>query len=185
MNFWHQIDEILELHPLSLLEIGKGGGVVSDHLKKSGVNITTLDNDAGTNPDIVGSIMRLPLKDKEFDMVLAAEVLEHVPYDEVPEALKELRRVAKKWVTVTLPYRGTRITISFKIPIIPYLSVFIPIPYFWRPHLLSASGHHWEVGKNGFSRARIRKMFQKEGLTVVKEKIFSDDYDHIFYILKV
>ena len=75
MNFWHQIDEILELHPLSLLEIGKGGGVVSDHLKKSGVNITTLDNDAGTNPDIVGSIMRLPLKDKEFDMVLAAEVL--------------------------------------------------------------------------------------------------------------
>jgi len=185
MNFWHQIDEVLELRPETLLEVGKGGGVVSDHLKKSGICVTTIDVDAGTHPDVVGSVLSLPFKDREFDIVLMAEVLEHLPFNEIPEALRELHRVTKRGIVVTLPYRGSRAFFSLKIPLFSPVRLFIPIPYFWRSHLLSASGHHWEVGKKGFSRARIRKMFQKEGLTVVKEKIFSDDYDHIFYILKV
>jgi len=46
----------------------------------------------------------LPYKDNEFDVVLCTETLEHIP--DLPKALSELIRVAKKAVVITVPHES-------------------------------------------------------------------------------
>jgi SAM-dependent methyltransferase len=50
---------------------------------------------------MVADITRLPFEDQSFDLVVCSEVLEHVPDD--TQALKELLRVAKSKVLITVP----------------------------------------------------------------------------------
>ena len=46
----------------------------------------------------VGEVTKLPLKDNSFDLVYTYQVLQHVPPEEMKQALIELQRVAKKEV---------------------------------------------------------------------------------------
>ncbi len=51
------------------------------------------------------SIESLPFSDNSFDMVVCAEVLEHLPGSVLEKGVKELARVARHWVFVSVPYR--------------------------------------------------------------------------------
>jgi SAM-dependent methyltransferase len=52
-------------------------------------------------PGVVGDGTRLPFRDDSFDLVLATETLEHVLA--VETFVDELRRVARRWIVVTVP----------------------------------------------------------------------------------
>jgi hypothetical protein len=45
----------------------------------------------------------LPFPDRAFDLVLATEILEHIPGELYSEVLNELERVADKYLLVTVP----------------------------------------------------------------------------------
>jgi SAM-dependent methyltransferase len=45
----------------------------------------------------------LPLGDGAFDVALCAQVLEHLPWADVPRALRELARVSRTGVVLTVP----------------------------------------------------------------------------------
>jgi SAM-dependent methyltransferase len=49
---------------------------------------------------------RLPVKDGGYELVSALETLEHLPPEDVPAALRELRRVTKGYVIATIPSFG-------------------------------------------------------------------------------
>ena len=102
-SYWHQINEIVSLNPESVLEIGKGSGLVSNYLKRRGVNIRTLDIDKGLNPDAVGSVLSIPFKKNAFEVVSCYEVLEHLPYKNFEKALQEIFRVCEKYAVLSLP----------------------------------------------------------------------------------
>ncbi len=53
-------------------------------------------------PGAFGDIAALPFPDRSFDLVLAIEVLEHVPRPE--EAMRELARVARRDVVLSVPW---------------------------------------------------------------------------------
>ncbi len=54
-----------------------------------------------------GDILKgLPFEDGEFDIVTAFEILEHLPPEEVPSAIRELRRICKGWLFATIPSFG-------------------------------------------------------------------------------
>jgi glycosyltransferase involved in cell wall biosynthesis/SAM-dependent methyltransferase len=102
--------DILELLPHDItrvLDVGCGDGYIANalpaHLQVVGLEISNealrhLKRDA-----IIGSITALPFPDKSFDMVMANDVLEHIPPDAYQGALKELARVAAKYLMVTVP----------------------------------------------------------------------------------
>lgn len=50
-----------------------------------------------------GDIRKLPLQDATVDCVLIPDCLEHIPFEDVPQALAEVLRVARKKVLITLP----------------------------------------------------------------------------------
>ncbi len=186
MNFWHQVDEVMALKPQRVLEVGAGGGIVRDRLRGVGCEVITVDTDPAVESDVVASIEKLPFPDKSFDVVLAAEVLEHVPFERVPEALRELKRVARHAVVVTLPHAGSAFIFHIKIPLIGDGTFFLKVPFFWKQHANKygdARGHYWELGKRGYSRARMRTLFNQAGLQVVKERIYPDDIIRICFVL--
>lgn len=54
---------------------------------------------------VKGSAAELNFPDQDFDVVLCAEVLEHIPPDLLPVVCSELARVAKKTVVIGVPYK--------------------------------------------------------------------------------
>ncbi|MEK7642712.1 MAG: methyltransferase domain-containing protein [Patescibacteria group bacterium] len=65
---------------------------IDQYLKN--VDYKILDKVADYNPDIVGDIHDLPLKDESVDAVICMNILEHV--EDPQKAIKEMHRVLKK-----------------------------------------------------------------------------------------
>lgn len=98
-----------------ILDVGGGSGELLDFIgKEKKVHRTLLDiSEKGiekakslgrTEEGLVGDIYKLPFEDNSFDVVLCAETLEHLERPE--EAAKELVRVAKRHVSISVPYRA-------------------------------------------------------------------------------
>ncbi len=181
ISYWHQIDEILKLEPEAVLEIGIGNKMVSDYLKKQNLEVKTLDADKNLHPDFIANVMNMPLPDNSFDVILCAEVLEHLPFEYFEKALLELKRVNKKYIVLSLPHFGPSLKISFKIPFIKEIKIASKIPYH-RSHK-SGGVHYWEIGKRGYSPRKIRNIIKKH-FSIKKEFVPFENQYHHFYILE-
>jgi SAM-dependent methyltransferase len=96
-----QILKILDKESKTLLDIGCQDLTFYNKIK--GQYSTTLADYSPTNDFIKKEdVQKLSFKDKSFDIVLCQEVLEHVPDPVV--AIKELKRVAKKQLIISVPY---------------------------------------------------------------------------------
>lgn len=102
-SYWHQVDEVLGLEARTALEVGPGGGFVTEWLRRAGVEVTTLDMDAGIGADVVGSVTDIPLDAESFDVTVCCQVLEHLPFEQAGQALAELGRVSRIGAVVSVP----------------------------------------------------------------------------------
>ena len=101
----------------SLLDVGAGHGVFLEELKSArgvagvGIEITPakVDYARARGVDLrLGDASKLDFADRAFDAVVSCEVLEHLPYGVYEAALRELARVAREWVIVTVPFDERR-----------------------------------------------------------------------------
>lgn len=176
VSYWHQADQILRRAPTNVLEVGIGAGFLHRYLRTRTVNVHTLDFDARLEPDTVGSVLELPFEDKQFDLVCCYETLEHLPWTDFDKAVAELRRVARRWVLLSLPdvTPCLRFQLSEK-------RVFWDLPNL-RPRTHEFNGeHYWEIGKRGYPRSLIERCVEQAGL-VIEEKfrVFELPYHHFF-----
>lgn len=112
-GFLRALDALLPaVAPARVLEVGAGEGEISARVRERFpeslvVSIDLHDDVLGKEwreRDAVGAfadIRRLPFPDDTFDLVLAIEVLEHVPGPE--RALAEIRRVGRDAVVLSVP----------------------------------------------------------------------------------
>ena len=114
-SYWHQLREATGLGG-RILEIGIGNGTVSSVLRARGLDVVTTDIDRELRPDVVADIRKLPFEDGSFDGVLACEILEHIPWDDLPLAFRELRRVARSWVVFSVPSVGPAAALQASLP---------------------------------------------------------------------
>ena len=184
ISLWHQINEVAATRPTSVLEVGTGNGIVSYTLRLLKIRTTTVDIDARLEPDQVGDIRKLPFKNGEFDTILCAEVLEHIPFDDFKKALKELYRVCRRYVVVSLPHDYlTYFWLSIKlIPFIPTKHFFITLPRNLK-HKFDGQ-HYWEIGKKGYSLNRISYLFKRNGFSIEKNYRLTEFPYHRFFVLK-
>lgn len=184
-NYFLQIKNVLLASKIgdNILEVGKGNGIVSGVLEKMNLKIKTLDIDKNLKPDIVSSILETPCQNGEFDVVLAAEILEHIPFNLFNTALKEISRISKKYAVISIPHMGVVIKINIKIPLIKEISIFFKIPYFWKKHIFNGQ-HYWESGKKYFPLKKIRKEIDSAGWIIVKEFIDKNDPSHWHCLLE-
>jgi SAM-dependent methyltransferase len=186
VNYWMQIKNIFAVcdkDKCDVLEIGIGNGTVAAVLKKIGFRIKTLDIDPSLGPDIVGSVTDIPSPDNSFDAILAAEILEHLPFELFEKTLKEMRRVSKKYAVLSLPHMGVVFKINFKAPLIPEILLFFKVPYFWKEHHFNGQ-HYWEIGKKNYPLKKIKKIISECGWKIMDQKIDPNDASHWHCILK-
>ncbi len=112
MHHWEWLRKNVLPHE-KILDVGigdampwKGYGVNGIHNIKTEVpkyNVVGLDIDGIDNgfPLIRGDACNLPFKDKEFDIVVLSQILEHVTCPD--KAIREALRIAKKRVLITIP----------------------------------------------------------------------------------
>jgi len=182
ISYWHQIREVLSLKPQSVLEIGIGNKTVSDYLKNQAIEVTTFDIYQRLNPDIVGSVLKMPFRDNSFDVVLCAEVLEHLPFKQFEKGLSELKRVTNKYLVLSLPHFGHSIKFSFKIPLIKEKKFALRVPFPIR-HKFNGQ-HYWEIGKKGYPLLKIKQIIKKY-FKIKKDFIpFENQYHHFFILAK-
>lgn len=181
ISYWYQINEVLNLKPKNCLIIGVGDGIVVDIIKKYIGEVKTLDIDEELKPDFITSVEKIPLQDASFDVILCAEVLEHLPFNKFDDSLNELRRLSKKYVILSLPHFGPIIKLNFKIPFLKEVKTIIKIPF---PIKHKINEHHWELGKRGYSLERVRRVIRKY-FKIEKEFIpFDNQYHHFFRLKK-
>lgn len=181
MSYWRQIDEILKLKPANVLEVGVGNGLAAWYLKFCGISMVTLDIAGELKPDVVGSVEKMPFDDNSFDVILCAEVLEHLPFEKLSSVLSELKRVTKKFIVLSLPHWGWTFKFCLKIPLLP------PIKILWKLSGVlkhEPAEHFWEIGKMGYPLRKIKKEINAAGFAILNDFILFENPYHHFFILE-
>lgn len=183
ISYWYQIAETIKSKPQSVLEIGIGNGTVSDYLKKLGIKVTTCDFDKNLKPDVVADVRKLPFRKSSFDLVLCAEVLEHIPFNDFKKGLSEIHRVCANRVIITLPHFSIS-NLYFGAKFIPFIpkqefsfKLDLPIKHKF------LGEHYWEIGKKSYSLGFIKEIIKKSGFKIEKCYYPPENPKHQFFIL--
>jgi hypothetical protein len=166
ITHWYQAHLVADQVPVgaSVLEVGPGAGHTTWLLRNFGLKPTTLDFDPALQPDIVGDVTELDCADKSYDCVLCAEVLEHIPFVELPKALRELRRVARQAVVISVPAPLVGFSLMLNITGLAHRGLSVGLPY-WVPHRFDGE-HYWEIGKRGYSLNSVKQVMRECGFEV-------------------
>lgn len=155
VSVWHQLQELHRLKPQRTLEIGPGPGVLKSAAACFGVSVETFDLDPALAPDHVGSVTAMPFTEGEFDVVCAFQMLEHLPYEESLRAFREMVRVARRSVLISLPDAEKVFRWQVWIPRVAAFDRLIPVRGS-RPQAHRFDGqHYWEVNKLEHPLSRV------------------------------
>lgn len=182
ISYWYQAHEIFTFEPNRVLEIGVGSGFLSLYLKHCNISVKTVDIDRERHPDVVAPVTRLPFENGEFDVVVAYEVLEHLPYEKFGSALCELARVASRAVIISLPTATRFLRFEFPIPFVTRIRKLIETPFLpYRAPLHRE--HFWEIGIRGYPRSRIADDIRVADLVIQKQYRVFENPRHYFFVL--
>lgn len=161
----------------SILEIGVGSGFTANYLKSRGFKVTTLDIDERKKPDIVANLVDYKFQTK-YDFILAFEVFEHIPLDEVEKITKQLRKICKKNMFISIPRNEiVWLRLEIRLPIIGN-KLFeitskrrkIAIPY-----------HCWEVDHKDLTRSKFKSFLKGAGFDTIN---YFKKWSIFFFVLK-
>ena len=183
-SVWHQLDEIIQLKPENVLEVGPGSGVFKIVSALFGVSVETIDLDPELKPDHVGSATALPFNDGAYDIVCAFQMLEHLPYDVSLQAFREMVRVSRRYVVISLPDARTVWRYHFHVPKLGMVNILIPRPQL-RARVHEFDGeHYWEINKRGYQLGRIVKDLSLSGAKLIKTYRVPENPYHRFFIFQ-
>lgn len=93
----------------TVLDAGCGSGIVTNVLidawEVMGCDISQTALAQVKAPTIQADLTNLPFEDRNFDLVLSSDVIEHIPDSVYRTAINEIARVAGKYILIAVPYR--------------------------------------------------------------------------------
>jgi SAM-dependent methyltransferase len=182
-SFYHQIQEIFVFNCQSVLEVGVGTGILGALLKHFGLLYHSVDIDAGRKPTYVGSVLKLPLADSSYDIVVCFQVLEHIRYQDFVPALRELSRVGRGPIIISLPDAGHAWSYKLYIPILGSVKFLVELPRIKLPKHIWDGQHYWEINTKDYPLKRIIDDIEKTGLRTTKTYRVHEKPRHRFFVL--
>lgn len=184
-SIWHQLDEVLAAGPSRVLEVGPGRGLFKAAAAIHGLPVETFDIDPDLKPDHLGSVIEMAFGDGEFDAVCAFQILEHLEYEHALRAVKEMGRVARNHLIISLPEATKRYPLQITVPRIGLVTLQIPYPHL-RPRRIEFDGqHYWELGARGFTVTRVAAEFAvASGMTLEKNYLVPENPRHRFLVYR-
>lgn len=184
-SYWHQVDEIRSFADGDILEVGPGNHFVADYLQKRRYSVTTVDIDPNLDVDVVASVTDMPFEDNSFSVGACFEVLEHMPFSEAVEGLRELRRVSRDYVIVSVPDREHALWGRMRLPFVGEIEWFFSCPRLIpleKPQV--EDEHFWEIGIKKFELKKVKKSIKKVGFDIVNTYRPIEMDSHRFFILE-
>lgn len=93
----------------TILDAGCGNGAISnalaDKYEVTGLDISPAALEHVTTTKVLASVTDIPFADRSFDLCMCNEVLEHLDRVQMEQALAELKRCARRYIIVSVPYR--------------------------------------------------------------------------------
>jgi ubiquinone/menaquinone biosynthesis C-methylase UbiE len=185
-SYWYQLREVLKRKPESVLEIGPGDYVFANYLKQNTkIKYTSVDFAEDLKPDVVADVRKLPFPENSQSIVCAFEVLEHLPFDEFQNNLKELLRVASDYVIISLPHWGRSFAFVVQIPFLGKYKLNFKLPYkfFNIPHTWNGE-HYFEIGKENYPIEKIRENIWSAGGKLEYDFVPTENTYHHFFVIK-
>ena len=171
-----------------VLEIGIAGGFLRHCFKLfPQISHKTLDIAEDIHPDYVGSVTNMPFDDKQFDVVVCGEVLEHLPFTDFLGALKEIRRVARHKVILSLPDKRRHFGFAVCLARFGWFKFeWNPTRRRWAREPFKFDGeHYWEIGCKGTFGKDVVKKIKEAGFKIEKQyRLWKHPWHH-FFILRV
>lgn len=105
-------DDLISLVPdcvSTILDAGCGNGTVTNLLhprwRVVGCDLSETAIKHVAAPALVADLCAIPFPDRQFDLVLSSDVIEHLPDSIYTRALAEIARVSSRYILVAVPYR--------------------------------------------------------------------------------
>lgn len=105
-----KIERLLSIIPddvKNIIDIGCGNGLITNELnryfKVLGVDINASKLKYVEGPSLQSSCDEIDRPDQSFDLVFSSEMIEHLEDDLLHAALKEMDRLSKKYILITVP----------------------------------------------------------------------------------
>lgn len=180
MSYWHQLEEVISLHPQSVLIVGTGDNIIKKILQEYVPVVKVLDIDAELSPDYVGSVEDAAV-DRTFDCVLCCQVLEHLPFDRFESCIRSLHRIASAHCVLSLPMRRWKFGFT-----LTGFNRTLKAGWIWKRKNVKwhfDGEHYWEIGTSGCPEAVIRTLLEKY-FRILRCYSAGDNGYHRFYILE-
>lgn len=156
------------------------------------INIETVDFDEALNPDYVTSVLVMSdVIKKKYDCIICCQILEHIPFSDFYNALKEISKCLKStgYLILSLPDCGREIRIRININIPKILKWEIinkdyRIKFCRKKPFINTEEHYWEInGGKSYNNKKIKKIINSLFL-IEKEYLVNNNSYHHFYICK-
>lgn len=185
-----QIDAVLAVAPATVLEVGVGTGIGAFALGRVGIDVTTLDVQPELSPDILGDVRAIPRADASFDVSCCCQVLEHLPFAHLSAALRELRRVTRWRLVLSLPDITRHWSCTFALPLLGRREFGLSLPVrepsdAWKAERLAAMGHYWEIGMNGVTERTVTDTLRGAGFGTIRSFRVRELAWHRFFIADI
>ena len=182
-SYGHQYALAMNTNCSTFLNIGSANWILSSLLKQQNKFVIDLDIDLSINPNVLGSLPKLPFPNNSFEVVMCFQVLEHLPFIMLEDCLKELCRISSKFITLSLPDQ----TSSYyeKIKKLIYFLVHNPRKWYRFNKKQIDPEHFWEIGINGISYSKIETIITD--LNIIANTHFRNElfnYHHFFLLEK-
>jgi hypothetical protein len=171
-------------------------------MKDLDYTVKTADIKSRTNPDYLGDFRGINIPEK-FDLVAAFEMLQHLPYGDLPQTLVKLAELSDKYVLISVPSRVHRFELTLEIP--PMLAPRrLGLRWLRGRHSISTTWerprgkdrskrdwegredywnpHYWEIGRKSFPRSRFLADIESSGLRILWHK-YNPLHTHHLFIL--
>lgn len=109
-----RVNEVAKLVPAdvrTLIDVGCGNGAFGHQLMKQRPDIVITGVDRSKSAlahvefeKLQASIDAIPVQDRSFDCATCLQVIEHLPVDVYTRAISELRRIARTYIIIGVPY---------------------------------------------------------------------------------
>jgi hypothetical protein len=167
-HYWYQqkIMQGLVVPGDHVLEIGIGTGFTANYLKSKDVKVTTLDIDREKKPDIHANIVSYHF-DQVFDHILAFEVFEHIPFEEVEKLVPRLTKSCQKYFFTSVPRNEvTWCRLEFWLPRLKQRVLHLAA----RKGRINDPHHYWEMDWKGITKQKFNMLFSEAGFEMLLQK---------------
>lgn len=174
---FHVLHDLVAHEQGEVLEVGTGDGIVRRNVAPFVRRYVVMDINAQLQPDVVADLLDPPAAlAGAFDAVVCTEVLEHLPFAQLPAALATLHGFLRPGgrLYLTLPHRkGHALWVTPRQRLVPLrfpiglTSLSEAWNRFVRRRIWIDPHHCWEIGDGRVKRGAVERVLHDTGLSTL------------------